>query len=106
MVANSVAAVSTAIAAAVAATVTAAVAGAVGGAVAGAAGGAAGGGAAAGGGGGGGGGGGAGGVFPLMMGAQRLEMSAGLAVEKTEMQTGVAGDLAFLLAVRTHAFVH
>ena len=41
-----------------------------------------------------------------MMGAQRLEMSAGLAVEKTEMQTGVAGDLAFLLAVRTHAFVH
>ena len=26
-----------------------------------------------------------------MMGAQRLEMSSGLAVEKSEMQTGVAG---------------
>jgi hypothetical protein len=30
-------------------------------------------------------------VFPLMMGAQRLEMSSGLAVEKSDMQTGVAG---------------
>lgn len=30
-------------------------------------------------------------MFPLMMGAQRLEMSSGLAVEKSDMQTGVAG---------------
>ena len=101
--ADSIATVSAAIAAAVATTVAAVVAGAVGGAVAGAAGGAAGGGAAAGGGGGGGGAG-AGGVFPLMMGAQRLEMSAGLAVEKSEMQTGVAGNLPPNTRTRAQAY--
>lgn len=93
--AEAVAALTAAVTAAVATAVAVAVAGAVGGAVAGAAGGgAAGGGAGGAGGGGGGGGGGAGGVFPLMMGAQRMEMSAGLAVEKDEMQTGVAGTQA------------
>ena len=92
--AESVATVSTVVVAAVATSVAAAVAGSVGGAVAGAAGGAAGGGAAGGGaGGGGGGGGGAGGVMPLMFGAQRLEMSAGIAAPKSEIQTGVADGL-------------
>ena len=88
---ESIATVSTLVAAAVAGAVAAAVGGAVGGAVAGAAGGAAGGGAA--GGAGGGGGGAAGGVFPLMMGAQRLEMSNGIAVPKSEVQSGVADGL-------------
>ena len=72
-----------AVTAAVATAVAVAVAGAVGGAVAGAAGGgAAGGGAGGAGGGGGGGGGGAGACFLMMK--QRMEMSAGLAVEKDE----------------------
>lgn len=59
----------------VAAAIAAAVAGAVGGAVVG------------------GGGGGVGGVFPLLMGAQRLDLTTGLVVPKSDIQTGVADGL-------------
>lgn len=78
-----------AVATAVGGAVASAVAGAVGGSVGGAVGGAAGGGAA----GGGAGGGAAGGVMPLVFGAQRLSLSAGLAVPKGAIDAGVADGL-------------
>ena len=78
-----------AVATAVAGAVASAVAGAVGGSVGGAVGGAAGGGAA----GGGAAGGAAGGIFPLVLGAQRLSLSAGLAVPKGAIDSGVASGM-------------
>ena len=84
--ASTVATVSAVIAGAVAAAVAGAVAGSVAGSVGASTGGAAGGGGGAGGAGG-------GGVAPLIFGAQRFGASSGLAVEKSELQTGVAGGM-------------
>ena len=78
--------VSTAVATAVAASVTASVAMAVASSVAGATAGAAGGAAGAGAGGGASGG----GAMPLIFGAQRFQATAGLAADKSELQTGVS----------------
>ena len=85
--ASTVATVTAVIAGAVGASIAGAVAGSVGGSVAGSTGGAAGGAGA------GGGGAAAGGVAPLIFGAQRFGASSGLAVEKSELQTGVADGL-------------
>ena len=81
------ASVTTSVATSVAASVGAAAAGA--GAGAGAAG-------ATGGASGGGGGGGGGGVMPLVLGVQRFSCSGGLAVDKSEMQSGVSGSLGLM----------
>lgn len=75
--------VSAAVAAAVAGAVAAAVGSAVAGAVGGAVGGAAGGGGAAS----------ASAAFPLVFGAQRMSVSGGIAVNKSDFQTGVADGL-------------
>jgi hypothetical protein len=91
-------AIATAAAAVVATSVAGAVAGAIGSAVGGAVGGAAGGGAGGGGAGGAGGGGGSAGggggiALPLVLGAQRAGLSAGLAVPKGEIDAGVAESM-------------
>ena len=86
-----VAAITEAVTAAVAAAVVTAVAGAAVGASAGGAGGGVAGG--AGGGAGGGGGAAGGGVAPLILGVQRFGASSGLAANKSELQSGVAGGM-------------
>ena len=93
-VATTISTISSLVTASVVAVLVSAVAAAVGGTVVGVVGGAAGTASASGATGsaaGGGGSAGGGAVFPLIMGAQRLTMTADLAVEKSELQTGVAG---------------